>query len=135
MRVWNGSPRDEWVPVPETIDRAVVSALRDEALADGWHVQAAWRILTVHHLTGEKADCRWWNLAALCQRCHLFIQRKVVMERPWPWAHDEWFKPHAAGWYAHHHLGLDLAREETMDQLDWLLALGAREAAFERMAL
>ena len=45
------------------------------------HRQAQWRILTVHHLTGEKADCRWWNLAALCQRCHLTIQGRVVMER------------------------------------------------------
>lgn len=28
-------------------------------------------ILTVHHINGDKADCRDENLIALCQRCHL----------------------------------------------------------------
>ncbi|GAH88897.1 unnamed protein product, partial [marine sediment metagenome] len=28
-------------------------------------------MLTVHHLDGNKANCEDWNLAALCQRCHL----------------------------------------------------------------
>lgn len=31
-------------------------------------------VLTVHHLNRNKADCRWENLVALCQRCHLRIQ-------------------------------------------------------------
>jgi hypothetical protein len=97
------------------------------ALVQGNDVQAAWRILTVHHLNGRKFDLRWWNLAALCQRCHLEIQAKVTMERVWPWEHSEWFKPHAAGWYAYAYLGLDLTREHTMKRLDELLAL-------ERMA-
>lgn len=30
--------------------------------------------LTVHHLNGDKADCRYENLLACCQRCHLRIQ-------------------------------------------------------------
>jgi hypothetical protein len=85
--------------------------------------KARWRILTVHHLNGDKADCRWWNLAALCQRCHLQVQGRVVMERIWPWPHTEWFKPYAAGWYAHAYLGLDLTREQTLERLDELLAL------------
>lgn len=63
-------------------------------------VLAEWRILTVHHLTGDKADLSWWNLAVLCQRCHLEIQAKVVMERIYPHEHSPWFKPHAAGYYA-----------------------------------
>jgi hypothetical protein len=63
-------------------------------------VEAEWRILTVHHLDGDKANCRWWNLAALCQRCHLEVQAKVVMERIYPHEHSEWFKPYAAGYYA-----------------------------------
>src|SRR5277367_3457680 len=57
-----------------------------------WQVEARWRVLTVHHLTGcwgreadAKADCRWWNLVAVCQRCHLTLQRKVDMHRVWPW--------------------------------------------------
>lgn len=87
---------------------------------------ARWRILTVHHLRlghDAKRDLRWWNLAALCQRCHLYIQGKVVMERVWPWPHSEWFKPYAAGWYAWAYLGEDLTREQVMDRLDDLLAL------------
>ena len=43
------------------------------------HEPATGYTLTVHHLTGDKANMRWWNLAPLCQRCHLHIQGKVVM--------------------------------------------------------
>ena len=35
--------------------------------------------MTVHHLDLNKSNCAWWNLAALCQKCHLTIQAKVVM--------------------------------------------------------
>jgi hypothetical protein len=89
-------------------------------------IEAQWRILTVHHLRlgrDAKRDLRWWNLAALCQRCHLQIQGKVQMERIWPWPHSEWFKPYAAGWYAHCYLGEDLTRTEVEARLDELLAL------------
>lgn len=89
--------------------------------------EARWRILTVHHLNGVKWDCRWWNLAALCQRCHLTIQRKVLMERVYPFEHSEWFKPFAAGWYAFAYLGLDVSRSEAVERMDEFLAL-------ERMA-
>jgi hypothetical protein len=89
----------------------------------GHTVEAQWRILTVHHLNGIKHDCRWWNLVALCQRCHLSIQRRVLMERVYPLEHTEWFKPYAAGWYASAYLGEELSREETMGRLDELLAL------------
>lgn len=92
----------------------------------GKRVEALQRILTVHHLrlgADAKRDLRWWNLAALCQRCHLTIQGKVQMERVWPYEHSEWFKPYAAGWYAWSYLGEDLTREETMARLDELLAL------------
>jgi hypothetical protein len=88
----------------------------------GRRTEARWRILTVHHLTGDKADCRWWNLAALCQRCHLTIQGRVVMERAFILEHSEWMKPHAAGFYAVKYCDQDLTREETMAQLDDLLA-------------
>ena len=54
-------------------------------------------VLTVHHLDGDKANCADWNLAALCQRCHLKIQGRVKMgqgffEELLPVS--EWFKPH-----------------------------------------
>jgi hypothetical protein len=58
--------------------------------------------LTVHHLDLDPSNCRWWNLPALCQRCHLRIQGKVVMERPWMFDHSEWFKPYVEGYYAFH---------------------------------
>jgi hypothetical protein len=86
-------------------------------------VEARWRILTVHHLTMDKTDLRWWNLAALCQRCHLQIQGKVQMARVWPHEHSEWFRPYAAGWYAWSYLGEELTREQTVARLDELLAL------------
>jgi hypothetical protein len=101
-------------------------------------VHARWRILTVHHLrAGDEAkrDLRWFNLAPLCQRDHLLIQRKVVMENPWPWEHSSWFKPHAAAWYALRYLGENLTYTQTLVRLDELLALGRDEECVERMAL
>lgn len=95
-----------------------------DVASDGSVVEAQWRILTVHHLTGEKADCRWWSLAALCQRCHLTIQGRVRMEQVYPHEHSAWFKPYAAGYYAAAYLGEELTREETEARLDELLALG-----------
>ncbi len=93
----------------------------DETIAE--EVYAVWRVLTVHHLDGDKANCRWWNLAALCQRCHLTIQGRVVMARVWPWEHTEWFRPYVAGYYAHTYLAEDLSRAEVDARLDALLAL------------
>lgn len=69
------------------------------------------------------ANNRWWNLGALCQRCHLRIQGKVVMERPWLWEHSEWFRPYVAGYYAYHH-GLDDRREFVEANIDFLIRLG-----------
>jgi 5-methylcytosine-specific restriction endonuclease McrA len=89
----------------------------------GLRVDAAWRILTVHHLNGVKADLRWWNLVALCQRCHLQIQGKVVMEQIYSWEHTPWFKPYAAGWYSYCYEGIERTRDEVMADLDRLLAL------------
>ena len=34
------------------------------------------RVLTVHHLDGNPANCGYTNLVALCQRCHLHIQAR-----------------------------------------------------------
>lgn len=80
-------------------------------------------VLTVHHLDCDKANCRWWNLAALCQQCHLTIQGKVILARPWLLEHSPWFRPYAAGFYAHQH-GEPDDRETVMAQLDRLLAYG-----------
>lgn len=58
------------------------------------------RVLTVHHLDGDKSNCADWNLAALCQVCHLRVQGKVKMEQYWMFEHEEWFKPFVKGYYA-----------------------------------
>jgi len=143
------SERGEWSPCDEQCDEHPADGVRlvDAAgvvIAEGrgnaivikddlsyvpvepTHYEAKWRILTVHHLDEDKANCRWWNLASLCQRCHLRMQRAVVMGRPYHYEHSEWFKPYAAGFYAWKYLGEDLGREETLSRLPELLALEHR---------
>jgi 5-methylcytosine-specific restriction endonuclease McrA len=82
------------------------------------------RILTVHHLDGNKSNSRWWNLLALCQVCHLTIQGKLIPERPYLWEHSAWFKPYVAGFYAHYHHGVDLSRAKIESNLDHWLCVG-----------
>lgn len=58
-------------------------------------------VLTVHHLDGNKSNCEDWNLAALCQRCHLTIQGRVKMEQHFFEEFlpvSQWFKPHLEGY-------------------------------------
>jgi hypothetical protein len=100
------------------------STREEDLLHDATGVRlAAWRILTVHHLDGDKANCRWWNLASLCQRCHLHIQGKVDMARVYPFEHTAWMQPYVAGYYAHVYLNEDLAPAEVFARLPELLQL------------
>ncbi len=87
------------------------------------HDPASGYTLTVHHLTMDPANNRWWNLAALCQRCHLTIQSKVIMERTWWLPHSEWFKPYVAGYYAYLH-GQPDDRAYVLAHVDELIAMG-----------
>lgn len=80
-------------------------------------------VLTVHHFNGDKSDCRWWNLLALCQRCHLTIQAKVDPEVPWMLEHSEWLKPYVAGFYAWKYQGRELTRQQVEKDLEGLLDL------------
>jgi hypothetical protein len=84
------------------------------------------RVLTVHHLDGRKSNVSWWNLAALCQVCHLHIQGKVNIFQQYPLEHSRWFKPYVAGFYAKIYLNLELSREEVEDRLNELLELERR---------
>jgi hypothetical protein len=52
------------------------------------------RVLTVHHLNGDKGECHLWNLAALCQACHLVIQGRVCFDQAWAWPHSPWMQRH-----------------------------------------
>lgn len=107
----------------------IAQATKDAA---GWccvrcghpHDTAAGYMLTVHHLDLNKSNCAWWNLAALCQRCHLRIQAKVVLDRPWMLPHSAWFRPYVAGYFASTILGEDLSREEVEARMPDLLAAG-----------
>lgn len=84
--------------------------------------------LTVHHLdlnpSHSDPERYWWNLVALCCPCHLQIQHKVILERPWVFfAHSPWFRPYVAGWYAWRYRGEFLSRAEVLARLDELLLL------------
>jgi 5-methylcytosine-specific restriction endonuclease McrA len=54
-------------------------------------------VLTVHHLDGDKSNCASWNLAALCQRCHLSVQGRVNMAQGYLFEHAEWMRPFVEG--------------------------------------
>ncbi len=92
-------------------------------------------MLGVHHLDMNPSNCAWWNIPALCQRCHLKIQHKVVMERYWMFDHSEWFQPYVAAYYGvraavlpgtwHYFDSLVMVRREfVMGHLAYLLSLG-----------
>lgn len=87
------------------------------------HDPSAGYSLTVHHLDIDPANNAWWNLTALCQRCHLHIQGKVIIERPFMFDHSDWFKPYVAGYYAHCHNHPDDI-EWVTQHLDALLEYG-----------
>lgn len=83
--------------------------------------------LTVHHVNLDPGCSEWWNLIPLCQRCHLTIQAKVDMNRPWVMSeHSDWFRPYVAGFYAFKYLGLRLSRAEVDQRLDELVGIERR---------
>jgi DNA-directed RNA polymerase subunit RPC12/RpoP len=92
------------------------------------HDPEAGYTLTVHHLDIDCRNCAWWNIPALCQRCHLHIQGKVVMERPYMFAHSEWFLPYVAAYYGVRSGALP----ETKDYYESLL-LVPREQVMKRL--
>ena len=118
----------------------ISQAVKDAA---GWkcvrcghiHDIPAGYMLTVHHLDLNPANCSWWNVPALCQKCHLRIQHKVILERDWMFEHTAWFKPYVAVYYGvragllpsttdYFDSLLMVRREFVAAHLDYLLALG-----------
>ena len=87
--------------------KQIATAVKDAA---GWecircehpHDPSAGYTLTVHHLDMNPANCEWWNLAALCQRCHLRIQGKVDFEQQYMFEHSAWMRPFVDGFKAAH---------------------------------
>lgn len=106
-RIFRNDYTDDW----KQIATAVKAAAGWRCIRCGHpHEPAAGYTLTVDHWDGDKANNRWWNLLALCQRCHLNVQARVIAERPWVFDHSPWFWPYVAGYYAHRYLGQDLDR-------------------------
>ena len=56
------------------------------------------RILTVHHMDMNKGNCAWWNLAPLCQVCHLQVQARVDWHQYYMLDHSHWMMPYLKGW-------------------------------------
>ena len=88
------------------------------------HAPGKQRILTVHHLDGDKANVRWWNLLALCQACHLTVQARVLPTRPYLFPHSVWFVPYVCGFYASYYGGLEIPREVAEADPERWLVLG-----------
>jgi 5-methylcytosine-specific restriction endonuclease McrA len=122
---WAVAPKNDYPADWREIATAVKDAANWHCIRCGHeHRVEGWYILTVHHLDGDKANARWWNLRALCQRCHLSVQGRVMPERPYLFAHSAWFRPYVAGFYAYYHAGEDITREEAESNVDAYLALG-----------
>lgn len=56
------------------------------------------RILTVHHLDMTPSNCAWWNLAPLCQVCHLAVQTRYHLHQYYMLRPPVWLRPYVRGW-------------------------------------
>ncbi len=81
---------DELCSHPPEPDRVAAYIGRGDHLAKQ-------RMLTVHHLDLNKSNCADWNLAALCQGCHLTIQAKVHFDQAYQFDHTPWMQWHVDG--------------------------------------
>ena len=84
----------DWPEIKHRIRQAAGNRCERCNHDDDWEAGFA---LTVHHLDNDKSNCADWNLAALCQRCHLHIQGKVEMRQGWLFEHSAWMRPHIEG--------------------------------------
>lgn len=83
--------------------------------------QATGHVLTVAHLDHRYGEQRF-NLAALCQRCHLKYEHKFQWEQGYFFEHSEWLKPHVAGW--RRWLAAKARGVERRERLRWLDVTG-----------
>jgi hypothetical protein len=94
---------DDWPTIAARIKAKANHRCEKCGVTDS-HNPADGNCLTVHHLVPTKQLCEDWNLAALCQRCHLILQGTDLnvdfdlhqtffsfFEVP------AWFKPHLDG--------------------------------------
>ncbi len=81
----------------EIADRIKDAAGRKCERCSHEHDVAAGYMLTVHHLDLHKPNVADWNLAALCQKCHLRIQGRVDFYQEYMLAHTPWMQLHVDG--------------------------------------
>lgn len=94
-----GSIKGDYPPDWKEIAKRVKDAAGWKCVRCGHpHDVAAGYTLTVHHLDMNPANCAAWNLAALCQRCHLRIQGKVDFTQSYMFPHSEWMEPFVSGY-------------------------------------
>ena len=80
--------------------------------------------LGVHHADMDPSHNEWFNLWVLCSPCHLQIQVKVDLNRPWVMTeHSDWAKPYMGGYFAWKYLGKQLSRDEVEANLDYYVNL------------
>jgi hypothetical protein len=65
----------------------------------------------IHHFDGDKSNNAWWNLMALCNSCHLYVQATVIPERSFMFHHSTWMIPYVCGYYAAR-AGIEITRAE-----------------------
>jgi hypothetical protein len=63
-----------------------------------FHDPSSGYCLTVHHLDGNKSNCAFENLVALCQRCHLHIQGKWQPGQGWLFGAPVWAVRRGYAW-------------------------------------
>ena len=91
-------PCGEYPPEWKWLADATKESVRGICIrCDMYHDPPSGYCLTVHHFDGDKSNCEWWNLMALCQRCHLTIQAKVNPDQDYMFELSTWIKPYVAG--------------------------------------
>ncbi len=85
---------DNWEEIAERIKEMAgwkcENCGRFDSPADGYG-------LTTHHIDLDKMNCAWWNLVALCQRCHLSWQNVFIIGQLWLFKPPAWLE--RRGWY------------------------------------
>ena len=63
-----------------------------------FHEKSRGRGLNVHHLDWNRSNCAWWNLACLCAKCHLFVQKETERQKTWMLSDAPWLQKHIDGY-------------------------------------